>query len=98
MCCRAGGGGSGCCSRACSRGGGSTARVFNAFFLPGKCSGVLLVLNLALDDLSLGATAGSLNPLDVLVKGGQDGLQLRLEGVRLQFGTYTRSCFEGLVH
>ncbi len=29
--------------------------------------GILLVLELALDDLGLGATAGALNPLDVLV-------------------------------
>ncbi len=32
------------------------------------------------------ATAGALNPLDVLIIGGQDGLQLQLEGVRLHFG------------
>ena len=53
-----------------------------------RCSGVLLVLELALEDLGLGATAGALDPLDVLVKGCQDGLQLRLEGVRLHFGIY----------
>ena len=47
---------------------------------------VLLVLESALDDLELVATAGALNPLDVLVIGGQDSLQLRLEGVRLHFG------------
>ena len=33
---------------------------------------------------TVGATAGILNPLDVLVKGCQDGLQLRLEGVGAQ--------------
>ncbi len=40
--------------------------------------GILLVLELALDDLGLGATAGALNPLDVLVilVGCQDCLQL----------------------
>ncbi len=36
----------------------------------------------------LGATTGALNPIDVLVIGAQDGLQLRLEGVRLHFGVY----------
>ena len=53
-----------------------------------RCSGVLLVLESALEDLGLGATAGALNPLDVLVKDCQDGLQLRLEGVRHHFGIY----------
>ena len=55
-----------------------------------RCSGVLLVLESALEDLGRGATAGALNPLDVLVNGCQDrnGLQLRLEGVRLHFGIY----------
>ena len=57
-----------------------------------RCSGVLLVLESALEDLghgaTVGATDGALNPLDVLVKGCQDGLQLRLEGVRLHFGIY----------
>ena len=52
------------------------------------CSGVLLVLKSVLKDLGLGASAGALNPLDVLVKGCQDGLQLQLEGVRLHFGIY----------
>jgi hypothetical protein len=47
-----------------------------------------LVLELALDDLGLGATAGAHNPLDILVIGVQDGLQLRREGVRLHFGVY----------
>ncbi len=41
-----------------------------------------MVLELALDDLGLVANAGSLNPIDVLVIGSQDGLQLQLEGVR----------------
>ena len=53
-----------------------------------RCSGVLLVLESGLEDLGLGATAGALHPLDVLVKGCQDGLQLQLEGVRLHFGIY----------
>ena len=57
-----------------------------------RCSSVLLVLESALEDLGLGATAGALNPLDVLVKGCQDGLQLQLEGVRLHFGIYIYHC------
>jgi hypothetical protein len=42
--------------------------------------GILLILELALDDLGHGATAGALNPLDVLVilVGCQDCLQLRV--------------------
>ncbi len=40
---------------------------------------VLLVLESALDYPGLVATSGALNPLDVLVIGGQDGLQLQLE-------------------
>jgi hypothetical protein len=32
------------------------------------------------------ANVPALNPLDVLVIGGQDGLQLQLEGVRLHYG------------
>jgi hypothetical protein len=51
----------------------------------GRCSSVRLVLELALDYLGLGVTAGNLNPLDVLITGCQDCLQLRLEGVRLHF-------------
>ncbi len=47
---------------------------------------VLLVLESALDYPGLVATACTLNPLDVLVIGGQDGLQLQLEGVRLHIG------------
>ena len=41
---------------------------------------------------TVGATAGALSPLDVLVKGCQDGLQLQLEGVRLHFGIYISHC------
>jgi hypothetical protein len=41
-----------------------------------------LVLELAIDDLGLMANTGALNPMDVLVIGSQDGLQLLLEGVR----------------
>ncbi len=51
--------------------------------------GILLVFKLALDDLGLGATAGALNPHDVILIGGQDGLQLLCEGVRLHFGVYS---------
>ncbi len=40
---------------------------------------VLLVLESALDDPGLVATAGALNPLDVLVIRGQDGLQCNLK-------------------
>ncbi len=47
-----------------------------------------MILELALDDLGLGATAGARNLLDVLVIGSQDGLQLRQESVRLHFGVY----------
>jgi hypothetical protein len=39
---------------------------------------VLLVLESALDNPGLVATSGSLSPLDVLVTGGQDCLQLLL--------------------
>ena len=53
---------------------------------------VRLVLELALDYLGLAATAGAENPLDVLVIGGQDGLQLPLEGVRLHFGVCIYHC------
>ncbi len=53
---------------------------------------VFLVLESALDDLALVATAGSLNALDVLVIRGQDGLQLLLEGVRLHFGVCIDHC------
>ncbi len=53
-----------------------------------SASGASLVLELALDHLGLGATAGAHNPLDILVKGCHDGLQLRREGVRLHFGVY----------
>ncbi len=50
------------------------------------------VLELALDHLGLGATAGSHNPLDILVIGCQDCLQLLCEGVRLHFGVYFHQC------
>ena len=53
---------------------------------------VLLVLELALDDLGLAATAGAENPLDVQIIGDQDGLQLPLEGVRLNFGLCINHC------
>jgi hypothetical protein len=43
------------------------------------CSGILLVLELALDYLGLGATAGVLNPIDILITGSQDNLQLLLK-------------------
>ncbi len=42
----------------------------------GSASGASHVLELALDHPGLGATAGAHNPLDLLVIGGQDGLQL----------------------
>jgi hypothetical protein len=47
-----------------------------------------LVLELALDDLGLGATTGALNPIDVLIIVCQDCLQLLLEEVRLHFGIH----------
>jgi hypothetical protein len=55
-----------------------------------SANGASLVLELAsaLDHLGLGATAGAHNPLDILVKGCKDGLQLLCEGVRLHFGVY----------
>jgi hypothetical protein len=46
-----------------------------------RCSGILLVLKLALDYFGLGAATGVLNPIDVLIVGCQDGLQLQLEGI-----------------
>jgi hypothetical protein len=39
-----------------------------------RCSGILLVLELALDYLGLVANASALNPIDVLVIGSQDPL------------------------
>ena len=53
---------------------------------------VLLVLESALDYPGLVATAGALNPRNVLVIGGQDGLQLHLKGVRLHFGVCIYHC------
>ena len=58
--------------RACSRRGSGAARVVNASLVLGRCSSVLLVLELALDlvdHLGLGTTAGALNSLDVHIKG-----------------------------
>ncbi len=53
-----------------------------------SASGASPVLELALYHHGLGATAGAHNTLDILVKGGRDGVQLLREGVRLQFGVY----------
>ncbi len=53
---------------------------------------VLLVLESELDYPGLVATAGALNPSDVLVIGGQDSLQLQLKGVRLHFGVCIYHC------
>jgi len=55
--------------RACGRRGSGAARVVDASLVLGRCSSVLLVLELALDHLGLGTTAGALNSLDVLIKG-----------------------------
>jgi hypothetical protein len=44
-----------------------------------RCSSILLVLELALDDLGLGATTCVMNPIDVLTIGSQDSLQLLLK-------------------
>ncbi len=57
-----------------------------------SASGASPVLELALDHLGLGATAGAHNPLDILVIGSQDGLQLQCEGVKLHFGVYFHHC------
>ncbi len=46
---------------------GGAARVLDACLVLWRCSSVLLVPESAFDDLSLGATAGALNPLNVLV-------------------------------
>jgi hypothetical protein len=72
-------------------GPGSVGRVGGGVCVLVACV-VLLVLESALDYLALAATAGALNPLDVHVRGGQDGLQLLLEGVRLHFGLYIYHC------
>jgi hypothetical protein len=50
-----------------------------------SASGAGLVLELALDHRGLGATAGANNALDILVIGGQDGLQLRRERCQASF-------------
>ena len=55
--------------RACGQRGSGAARVVDASLVLGRCSSVLLVLELALDHLGLGTTAGALNSLDVLIKG-----------------------------
>ena len=55
--------------RACGWRGSGAARVVDASLVLGRCSSVLLVLELALDHLGLGTTAGTLNSLDVLIKG-----------------------------
>ena len=84
----------------------SLSRVQGAAGAPNAASasmctfGILLVLELALDDLGLGATAGALNPLDVLVilVGGQDCLQLRVCYLKesgfiwVYTSTFTLSC------
>ncbi len=59
---------------------GCAARVLDACLVLGRCSSVLLVLESAVDYLGLGATAGALSPLDILVilVGCQDCLQLRV--------------------
>ncbi len=64
------------------------ASVLDSCLVLGLCSSVLLVLESALDCLDLGATTGAQNPLDVLIIGCQDCLQLLLEGVRLHFRIY----------
>ncbi len=73
--------GCGCCARV-RRGGGGGGVGSGGISGVGmrRTFGIHLVLKLALDDLRLGATAGALNPLDVLVilVGCQDYLQLRV--------------------
>jgi hypothetical protein len=68
--------GCGCCARVRRGGGGGGGGGVRRTF------GIHLVLELALDDLGLGATAGALNPLDVRVRvtlvSCQDCLQLRV--------------------
>ncbi len=73
--------GCGCCARVRlggGGGGGGGGGISGVGVLRTFC--IHLVLELALDDLGLGATAGALNPLDVLVilVGCQDYLQLRV--------------------
>ena len=62
-----------CCSAGGRRGGGRGGGCWRQGRLGGRRSvvvlGFFLVSESALDDLDLGATAGALNPLDVLVKG-----------------------------
>ncbi len=64
---------------------GCATCVLDACLVLWRCSSVM-VLKSALDYLGLGASTGALNPLDVLVIGCQDCLQLLLEGNRLHFG------------
>jgi hypothetical protein len=68
--------GCGSCARVLRGGGGGGGGVSGIGVR--RTLGILLVLELALDNLGLGATAGALNPLDVLVilVGCQDCLQL----------------------
>ncbi len=71
----------GCCARVRRGGGGGGGGGCCISSVGVLCTfGIHLVLELALDDLGLGATAGALNPLDVLVilVGCQDYLQLRV--------------------
>ena len=71
-------GGCGSCARVWRGGGGSCGSVNGVGVRRKFC--ILLVLELALDNFGLGATAGALNPLDILVilVGCQDFLQLRV--------------------
>jgi hypothetical protein len=76
---------------------GGAARVLDACLVLGRCSSALLVFESALDDLGLRATAGTLNPLDVLVilvrlSGLVATASLRFEGVRLHFDIYIYHC------
>ncbi len=59
----------------------------------GSASGASPVLELALDHQGLGATAGAHNPLDLLVIGGQDGLQLWRERCQASFWSILPTSF-----
>ncbi len=84
--CRACGGSSRC--RAGGRRCGGTARVLDAGFVVGRCSSVHLVLESALDDRGLGATAGGLNPWTA------SNCKLKESGFILVYtSTITLSCF-----
>ena len=78
-------------------GGGLRCRCLVAGVLVRRCSGIILVLESALDDLGLGATAGAVNSHDVDVIGRQGGLQLRQESWRSKRPT-SRASAEELVH